>query len=390
MLNVADFGTSQILDRDVSEAILLRHSPEDSIIFATLLAAGRRRETMTPKIEWLTDGQPARRTAVNRPADNYDDTTTAILVDEPSVFTAGDLVLAEATGEVMLCTSVVANTINVVRGVGGGVAAATASVADNANLMNIGPAIGEGQASRVAVQSLPTRGTSYTQIFRESVELSGTAANTATHGGDQRAHQRMKKFRQQQQSIERAFIYGSAGEAAADADGKIVRTTGGLLNAITTHVDDIAGNLTFNRLMQFFEMAFQYGSSEKILFAGLSLETKIHQLFDSKLRVEPMNSEVGIQIARIKGPGGVLNLVGARGLTGDYANHGIVVDPLEAAVRPLQGNDYKGNPRGDLHLIEDIQPEGTDAVKDEWYAELGLEWGNEQNHAVIKGATGVA
>jgi hypothetical protein len=293
------------------------------------------------------------------------------------------MILAEATGEVLLVQAVNSgtNTLTVARGIGA-TTAAVGSVADDAYLQQIGAASGEGAAAPDAGASAPTKHTNYMQTFRESVELSGRLASEDARFGDTAAEQRQWKFQELLRDIESAIVHGVANDSAVDANGKRVFTMGGLLAAITTNVDNVGGTMTLARWNQFLEVAFAYGMNDKILAAGPTLLTALHTLYGAQVRSSP-NEPVGLTMQVAETPYGRLRFMPHRGLLGSFAGYGIVVDPSDAQVV------FKTGERGEPHMK--VNSPGTeDAVKEEWMGELTLKWGSESSHAVIQGVTGAA
>ena len=221
-----------------------------------------------------------------------------------------------------------------------------------------------------------------TQIFREPIEITGTAQASATETEDQRAYQRQRKSLELQRGVESAFVFGVKSESQIDADGKRVRTMDGLLAAIQTNVVNQGGALGINELNSFTQKAFANGSQIKFAFAGSTVLQAIHAIFQGKLQVTSGETAVGLQVARVITPHGTLLLIHNSALRDGFADHMIVVDPADARIRELQG-------RG-IRLRTDIQNDGDDSIIDEWAAELTLDYGSEQTHSILKGVTGAA
>lgn len=382
VLYVNDF--SGALDRDVTQEIILNLAANDMPIYAGLAGAGQQRETQNEKFEWYTSDLTDRRTQVNNAPDDYDDTTTAVVVDSVAGFYPNCMVLAEATGEVMYCTAVNTGTktLTVVRGIGSVVAAAVGSVANDAYLRNIGPALGESSSLPEARHVGGGNVSNWVQTFRKAVQLSGRLDASATLTEQERPRQRRATFEELRRDIEHALIFGAADGDTVDADGKKATSTGGLLQAISTNVTNIGGTMSLSELDTFAAAAFAYGSSEKFMYAGSTVMGAVHDLYRGKLQLTVADGAAGLKIAKVLTPYGIFNLVHHRGLTGTYAGHGIVVDPMQAEIR------YTGGGRGLPHLREDVKKDGVDGTVDEWFAELGLQWGSEKHHAVLKGVTG--
>lgn len=386
MLNVTDFSNADLLDRDVTQEVLLRTGADELPVYAYLTAQGMTRPTLTETYEWPTATLAGRRTQINNAADNYDQTTTALVVDDGSVFYRNCLVLAEATGEIMLCTAVSGNTITVVRGLGSVIGAAVASVADNAYLTNCGSAAGEGARRYAAVQSVPGLAKNVVQTFRKTIEVSGRLQRTGLVTEDERARQRKVKLEEQARDIEHALIFGAYDAGTNDADGRRVTTTGGLLQSISTNVDNIGGAMSWNRFREFAEVAFSKGAREKLLISGATMFAAVHTIVAGKVQVGLVNV-YGLRLQRIITEWGDFLMYPHRGLKGAYAGYGIAVDPSQAEIRTL-GAAETGT--GLPYLKQNVGENDQDGAADEWFAELGLQFGAEDFHAVAKGVTGAA
>ena len=389
MLKIANFVDEQI-NQDVTQEIMLNQAAGMNPIYSALIAAGQVRPTTTPEITWFDTALPERRSQINRPADDYVAATTDLIVDSVAPFSVGCFVLFEATGEVGRVSAINSgtNTLTVARGIGkagASVAAADASVADDAYLRNIGYSAGEGSDTPAFQNIPPQKHTNYIQTFRESVRMSKLAAAVATKTEDERARLRRDKFRLLLENIDLQLVHGAGDDDTVDEDGNPVRSIRGLLNFITTHVDNVGGAMSMARFDQFAEEAFAKGADRKFLFAGPTLVRTIHTLYKEKLQVAVSDDAPGLMIRAVATPFGVLDLVVDRAFDGPFAGMGIVVDPEKAYIRPMEGEG-----RGLPFLRTDLQTGTQDVIIDEWFGEFSFEIGSESAHAVIKGVTAAA
>lgn len=379
-LRTEDF--EDVLDIDVTQAIVLAQAADEVPFVSAMTALGNVRPAGTTRVEWYTDSLPERRTQINNGGAAYTGATNVLVVDDESLFQPDDLVLCEATGEVMLVALVNAgaSSITVVRGIGDVIAGSAASVADNAYLKNIGTTSGEGADSPEAINFAHTQNFNFCQRNRKAVELTGTAERQATKTEDERGVQRRNKFAQFIRDRENLFIFGARSADQIDGTGKRQHTMGGIYQAIQTHVDNVGGVMDSDRFYQFAEQAFAEGSSEKWLFAGSTVMGVLASIYGSFIEVESIDG-LNLRFNRIPTPYGVFNLALHRGMKGSYAQEAIAVDPMQTFIRPL-GQDMLP------HLVEDVQQNGADAVKDEWRSEETLEYGSESSHALLTGVTG--
>ncbi len=375
-----------VRDPDIAQEVILRKAANLMPVAAVLLNAGRIRLSSTEKFGWTTDTLNGRTTAINNVPDDYDENTTSIVVDDGTVFARNTLIYFEATGEVGLVTGVSTNTLTVVRGLGSVVAAAAASVADDAAVRNIGAASGEGSPVPTAAMAAPTLVENYVQNFRKSVKHTGRSMRERTKTQDERLRQRAKALDEITRDVDYACLFGAKSKSANDSSGNIVTTTGGIVQALSTNVVDIGGALTKANLRSALVQIFAEGSQEKIGFCGTDFLEYVHTLYDGNLQITPSETLGGFVITKVPVPGGVLNLQAHRGMTGARSAECIVVDPAEAELRYVEDADNAEN-TGRLHLRENVERDGDDAETDEWFADLGLQWGNEAAHGLIEGAT---
>jgi hypothetical protein len=384
MLRYEDFAGGAI-SPDVAREVILVQQANRVPLIATLLAAGAVAPTVQPEFKWFTDAHAERRTQINNGGTAYNAGTTALVVDNAAAFYPECLALAEATGEVMFVSAVNTgtNTITVVRGLGSVVAAAAGSVADNAFLRNIGPARGEGADAPSDRTSGPTEVSNHTQLFRETISITGTMQATQTLTADERARQRAKKFEEITESMENAFLFGARATGAqnlATANGERVRTTKGVLQAITTNVWNAAGTVTEATMIEnFWEPLYRFGTGAKAVLCGGTVLNTLHAMYKDRVRFEAGQTAVGLNIGRIITPYGEASIIYQPQFKGAYAGWALGVDLSKVRMRNLRA----------LAMRPDIQPNGKDAVVDEWLAEAGIEWGDEQSHAVAKGITGL-
>jgi hypothetical protein len=377
------------IDPDIASQLTILNTEKNPIL-STLFLSRPDRQVITgdEQFRWYKQGLPARRTQINNGGAAYDGTTTTIVVDDGSVFEPGSLIFAEATNERMFVQAVAGNSLTVVRGVGAP-AAAAGSVANDAWLRNIGFAAGEGSSSPNAKHASATEQKNYVQTFRKSVEITGRASAMATKTQDQRAFQRQLKFEEFLQDHENALIYGAAADTGVvDSDGRKVTTTGGFIEAIVTNVDNVGGTMTRSRFEQFCEMAFGYGSGLKTGFSGNTVIDTIASFFRPNEVNTTRDPIVGLRITEVRTQYGDLRMVYHRGFKPLLAGQMLVVDQDDPLLALMHTN--APNRDGRPHLNEDIEDAGDDTAKDEWFSEVGLRWGTEENHAILKGVTGAA
>lgn len=374
---------------EVSREVLLNQPADPYPIVAALVARNLVGETASERFTWADDAEYARRTQVNNAGAAYDATTTAIVVDDANMFYPESLVYCEATGEIMYCTAVNAgtNTLTVVRGVGetalNRVAAAAGSVADDAWLINIGHAGGEGANAPAARMSGPTERYNFVQSFRKRVEITGRASRIKTLTEDEKNRQILKMQAEHLSDIEHSILFGVGEDSVNNAGGRRASASGGLERAITTYVDAVGGTMTMARWDTAAATLFARGSRHKLFVVGYTLASTINTLYKNSLRTENGSTAVGLQITTVTTPYGILHMVPSQRLVGPKARDGFAID-LEANVM------LKYTGEGRTRLRDVVLADGADASAVEWFTEMGFQWGLQANHARITGVTGPA
>ncbi len=315
----------------------------------------------------------------------YTSGDTALVVDNPSaaIFSKFDLIKNTRTGEIMRVTSVnySTNTLTVTRGAG---ATAAAAILDNDWLLVIGPAFEEGSKSGDSNTTKLVKVTNYSQIFKTKFGVTQTENASKLYlstnpGGDLR-YLRAKYGIEQAKKIERAYWFNEKKEVTGP-DGKPLRLTGGILEAITSagNVQDEAGSsLTETEFRTFLQnYAFKYGSSEKYFFCGNIVLGYLEGFAANKLYIVPNDKTYGVEVRRYQSSFGTLNIVRHPMFENQYAGIGVVLDLSTIKHCPLNGRDTM--------LETNIQDNDADEEVDQYKTEAGLQRVNFEKNALLKG-----
>src|SRR5260370_7889835 len=127
-------------------------------------------------------------------------------------------------------TSLSDTQFTVLRGAGGTRAASTPS---GSGVSLIGSAFAEGTGAARAVSRNPIKYQNFTQIFKDTYELTGTVTETFARTGDPWSNDKKRKMFDHARAIEEGILYGLPSETTG-ANGKPLRTFGGLRNFIPT------------------------------------------------------------------------------------------------------------------------------------------------------------
>lgn len=368
---------------DMAKPILLLEPSANPITTFLGRLEGRKRKCSDPEFSWQEDKLEARYDAVNN-GSGITNSATTIAVDTGSIFAAEDIVKNPRTGEIVYVSGVSGNNLTVVRGFG---STSGTAMNDNDVLLVIGTAAAEGDTSLPARSENPVKKLNYTQIFKHSVEESGTALSSSNestpHDWD---HQRKKAGIEHRKDIELAFLFGAPGEETVGSD--TVRTTGGLLNFLTQNNQDMGGTMTEAEFGQFMRSGFRYGGDTKVLFAGPLGIDVLNNYSVAKLQTTVGQNKYGVNITQITTGQGTVSIVKHNLLEGYYAGHMILVDFSDESVayRYLNG-DGPGGSR-DTMLLTSREENDRDGKKDEYLSEVGLQAGQADRHGVATGITG--
>jgi hypothetical protein len=338
-----------------------------------------KKEAISPKFEWLEDAYGGQWTQIDH-SGGYAAGDTTLHVDNADLFIAGDELKVPRTGETMWVSSVdwTAETITVVRSLGG---TAAASLNDNDYIFLIGNVNEEGATARTANTTKTTSAYNYTQIFRDSIDSTGTleASELYGTGKGELPYLRGKYGHTHCVHIEKAFWFGERAETTG-ATTKAMRATGGVLEYITTNVTNQSSTtLTETEFITFLSTGFAKGSSEKILFADSRILQTISGYALGQQRIQPNENKYGVAIAKYFSPFGTVNIVMHPEFKNSYAGYAFLLDLDCFKYRYLRGRDTK--------LKLNIQANDVDGEKDEFMTECGLERINEERNAYLYGVT---
>jgi hypothetical protein len=359
---------------DMSEKIALLQPEKTPFITFLKRAKSNSQVANNPKYNWMEDDLGARWDAVNQATETA--VGTSVVVDNGDYFSVGDIVKVPRTAEVMLVTAISTNTLTVVRGYG---VTAAALLNDNDPLVIIGNANEEGSGTREIKTTLEQEVFNYTQIFKTPFGVTNTQNATAMYGGNDLSYQQKKKGIEHMMDMSRAFWFG---EKKLDTSGsKPKRSAAGLLSFLSANNYDAGGQLTKSEFDQNIgEVAFKYGSSEKLMLCSARMLSVVNSWADAKLQIEQGEKTFGLNVVKYITPFGILNLVHDPLLEGAvYGGYAAVIDVENVKYRPLKGRDTK--------LETNIQANDEDQRKDQYLTEAGLEVRLPKTHALITGVT---
>lgn len=283
---------------------VLRFNPNGTApIFALSSRAGKR-STDDPEFSWWAEGNAMVRLQVSAAKGSTDtlievdsaDPTTATLGANYGTAThlkPGDILLVEPvsdaasfTAELLEVDNVLSDTQFTVRRGAGGTSAA--SIANDVWLTLIGSAYAEGTGAPRATARNPLKFKNYTQIFKDTYELTGTADKTRTRTGPAWSEDKKKKMWDHSQKIEFSILFGRSAETVGD-NGKPKRFMGGLREFIPAANTTVFGaavtpNSFADAIAPIFD--FDTGAGDtRVAFAGAQAVMELGKVFNAATNV---------------------------------------------------------------------------------------------------------
>lgn len=288
-----DFGTDE-RPKNFRELIAWRNPNGSAPIFALTSRAGKK-TVNDPEFAWWDEPNDIVRLQVNGALNTTD---SAVIVDsaDPDAtnpervygtaghLKGGDLLLVEPAAdsatfnyELLEVISVQSDTsFTVRRGAGGTTAAA---IADDRFLLLVGSAYGEGTGAPRAVSRNPIKYRNFTQIFKDTYELTGTANETEFRTGDAWSNDKKRKMFKHSADIEMAIMFGRPFETTDPSNGKPKRYMGGLMNYVPKFVFGAAATTAtlMDQLGSVFDFSTGAGDT-RIVMGGRQALTEINKI----------------------------------------------------------------------------------------------------------------
>jgi hypothetical protein len=310
---------------------------------------------------------------------------TLITVTNGSRFQVGDMLRPGNAAEVILVTSIVANTLTVIRRYGGTPASALSNGLRISILGN--PAI-EGADATSARFTNRSRRQNYTQIFAATVEVTGTMQAIKAHGiADEFEYQKSERLRELLRDLENCVINGTAPTSQPQGSPTTRRTMNGIIRSIQTNQftpgqggfptgggagAELNENLINTALRQVWD---QSSSRVDTIIVNGAQKRRINQFISSTARhYAPGDRKLSELVSVYESDFGACNLILSRWVPADTV---LMIDSTRISVMPLVGRSFHFKP---------LAATG-DAVSGQVLGEYTMEMRNESAHAVIRGLT---
>lgn len=290
-----------------------------------------------------------------------------------------------------------------------------AALADNDICYGLSSAFGEGTEAPEATDDELSVVYNSTQIFKTSVEVTGTLMEAALRGySDEFARLQLEKLKEHKNRISKQFLHGTRpygigstdlagdtnstdafGTAITDANGKTVRMTMGLIPAIQKYgassgtsqniFNVTANNYSYANFVDDSEKVFQYLPESGVKRAAcgggaLSFWSKLSGgegfMKNTKWKVnlsDMKQSKLGFSIRELETPHGLIQLYHEPALRGKHANKMVVYDPSNVGRRVYRNAKYSQNIKTD---------NGYDGIKNEYRNDEGLDITLIESHSL--------
>lgn len=298
-----NWGTDE-RPKNFRESILWMNPNGSAPLFA-LTSKAKKRIVDDPEFSWWDEPNNIYRLQVNG-ALTSSDTTVVVDTADPTATTLstawgtathlkpGDLLMVEPAAdnatfnpEVIEVVSVSSDTTFTVKRGRAGTSAA--SISNDVYLLLIGSAYAEGTAAPSAVSRNPVKYYNYTQIFKDSYELSGTADSTRARTGSPWSNDKKRKMFDHSLKIEMSMLFGQRSEGTGD-NGKPLRTMGGIRSQIPSETTTVFGAaVTVSSFLDAVYKVFNWDTpagDERIAFCGNLALNELNKVVQSNANTE--------------------------------------------------------------------------------------------------------
>lgn len=357
------------IDRDRREIDVTKKIAEyrpDESPFVVLLMRARKRPTINTELQWWDDEPWAwwATVAADAPAG-----TNEISVENAGIFAPKDVVFVPRTNEQMYVNDVdyEGNRIIVTRAYG---ISPEADINAGDKLMLLANAMEQNSRAPQSKIAQPRKRFNYTQTIRTPFDESMQSATDALRTSEtERKRLRRKKLLDHRLALERTAIWGQRVEDPVNRR----HLTNGISAYIVSNVFDFNGTLDETVFFtSFSEMAFKYGSKNKLLLTSPMVASRLNEFAREKIQTSSGERTYGLQLNYIQTFHGRLYIVTSQFFEGDLAGHGFVLDMNNIAYRPKRGRDTKLRPN--------IQDNDVDGWKDEYLTEFAMQVELEKTH----------
>ena len=395
----SDFSTNRE-KLDFAEGIALLDPNENPMTLMSMKMG--KKSSGNIKHSWLYDELVPETDTINGGASAA---STAITVDNPTYFSAGDIIKFNATNETALVTAAPSTgVLTVIRDYGATSGAYTplaAEVADGEYLTIIGNAFEAGHILPISKSTLEIQMDNWCQTQRTPFGITEVAAAAAVRGEADWPWQMKKAGISHQRKLEYQHLWGHPMPGDGSLNTGIAANTapatgGGLMHYLTggtgftgTGSDRVISQaeLTQAEFLAALEPMFEYGSAQKVMFCAPIFRTALDFWGISKLNTFTEGTAFGMNVAK---------WVSAHG-TIVFVTHKMLKDPgSDGATAFIVDMDdinivtYSDIGSTRLKSLEPYKATGATIKQAEYQTISCLELRTPKKHGVIKDVTSYA
>ena len=290
-------------------AALLQIMPTGSAPLLGLSSGMESKDASDTVVTWFEENHLSGRINVTNNAASG----TTLVVNDASFATVGNVYLIESTGEHVFVTAVAGTSLTVERGFAGSTVTAIDGSSTPVPIQRLGTAFEEGSSRPTGVANLGYPRFNYTQIFRNSWDVTGTARKIEHYTGNVVAKNRRDAAAFHAEDIERAMWFGR--KTIGVQNNQPFRTMDGITAQITTNVSVQSTNVSYIDLRNFLQSIFERNvkgkPNERIAFCGNSVIGVLDTLVmtHGQMNITPGQTEFGMNVRRWMTPYGDISLM---------------------------------------------------------------------------------
>lgn len=327
-------------------------------------------------------------------------TDTIFTVASTANVLPGMLMRAQSTGEVVIINQILSATQVLV---GRGIGSTAGPIGNDVNLYQVGNAFEESSIRPNALQINPVRITNFTQIFRNTWALSGSAQATQVIAGESTiAENRQDCAAFHAADIEKALFFGTKSQGTRN--GQPFRTMDGLLNIVSNltyyppsysavNVFIAAATTNFTQLEAMLDPVFNQATdpkagNQRVLFVGGQARKVINNIgrLNATYMINNGENSYGLQFGKFNIARGSFNMVEHPLFNSnpDWAKQAVAVDLSTFRVAYLGGRKTK---KEEFNVSGQVVDNGIDAVGGTLTSELTCVVKNPPANAWIRDLT---
>jgi len=386
-----DWGTDE-RPKNFREMILWMNPNGTAPIFA-LSSKASKESTDDPEFSWWSEPNDQIRLTTHGSIILAATTAITVVGTEPSAsglstnwgsalsLKVGDILMVEPaadsatfTPEYMIVTTVPTTATSIPAVTRAFAGSTAADIPAGSKLLLVGSAYAEGTSSATSTTRNPIKYSNYTQIFKNTYSITGTAEQTKTRTGDTIKNDKRRKSFDHAASIEYAMIFGRKSEGTG-SNGKPIRTMDGIRRFVPNAV--FAGGSTLNSFLDAVYPVFDWDSDAgdtRLAFCGNGALNQLNKIIMSGSGQAALNVNFtgpvklyGMNFNEYVLPQGRLllkthPLFNRNSL---YTNSMLIMDFSAFKWRPLRNRDTK--------FTDDIQTKREDLREGQWLTEAGVE-----------------